>query len=537
MPVIYPFIVNDPGEAAQAKRRISAVTLGHIPPPLKAADTPRNLIRLESLLDEFSNADGLDPKRRKRLQSDIRDEAQALGVEADLGLDQASCPAEALTRIDRFVCDVKESQFGDGLHIYGRAPAAQTQFETGPSIAAERTAVLTALAGGCIAPGPSGSPYRGRNDILPTGRNLFTTDPRAVPSRAAYAQGVTLAEELVRRHLQDEGDWPRGTIVDLWGSATMRTAGEEFAMALHLIGAKPIWDDGSDRVSGVEIVPIALLDRPRIDVTLRVSGLFRDVFPTLSTLFEQALTALRNRDEAADWNPYAGHAPSARVYGPAPGSYGLGMGAALDDYSETGRKQAGAAWLAASSWSLNGAQAQQDPAGIAARVRQADSFVHLQDLPETDLLLAEDYATHEAGFAAAQSVTGGKAALYHLDNTDPNAPTARSLPEEIARVVRGRATQPDWIAGMRRHGFRGAAEIAATLDHMAAFAHLADAVPAHLFDLYYDATLADDEVVAFLQEANPQALDAMRRRFAALLEAGLWQTRRNTIRHAFEKAS
>ena len=537
MPVIYPFIVNDPGEAAQAKRRISAVTLGHIPPPLKAADTPRNLIRLESLLDEFSNADGLDPKRRKRLQSDIRDEAQALGVEADLGLDQASCPAEALTRIDRFVCDVKESQFGDGLHIYGRAPAAQTQFETGPSIAAERTAVLTALAGGCIAPGPSGSPYRGRNDILPTGRNLFTTDPRAVPSRAAYAQGVTLAEELVRRHLQDEGDWPRGTIVDLWGSATMRTAGEEFAMALHLIGAKPIWDDGSDRVSGVEIVPIALLDRPRIDVTLRVSGLFRDVFPTLSTLFEQALTALRNRDEAADWNPYAGHAPSARVYGPAPGSYGLGMGAALDDYSETGRKQAGAAWLAASSWSLNGAQAQQDPAGIAARVRQADSFVHLQDLPETDLLLAEDYATHEAGFAAAQSVTGGKAALYHLDNTDPNAPTARSLPEEIARVVRGRATQPDWIAGMRRHGFRGAAEIAATLDHMAAFAHLADAVPAHLFDLYYDATLADDEVIAFLQEANPQALDAMRRRFAALLEAGLWQTRRNTIRHAFEKAS
>jgi cobaltochelatase CobN len=213
------------------------------------------------------------------------------------------------------------------------------------------------------------------------------------------------------------------------------------------------------------------------------------------------------------------------------------VGAALDDYSDAGRKQAGKAWLAASSWSLNGAQAQQDPEGIATRVRQADSFVHLQDLPETDLLLAEDYATHEAGFAAAQSVTGGKAALYHLDNTDPNTPSARSLPEEIARVVRGRATQPSWIAGMQRHGFRGAAEIAATLDHMAAFAHLADAVPAHLFDQYYDATLANEEVVAFLQEANPQALDAMRNRFAALLDAGIWQTRRNAIRHAFEAAS
>ena len=534
MPVIYPFIVNDPGEAAQAKRRVSAVTLGHIPPPLKAAETPQNLSRLESLLDEFSNADGLDPNRRDRLQADIRDEARALGVEADLGLDQASCPAEALTRIDRFVCDVKESQFGDGLHVYGRATTDQTKFEAGPSIIAERAAVLRALAGGRIEPGPSGSPYRGRSDILPTGRNLFTTDPRSVPTRAAYAQGVTLAEELVRRHLQDEGDWPRGTIVDLWGSATMRTAGEEFAMALHLLGAKPIWDDGSDRVSGVEILPIAMLDRPRIDVTLRVSGLFRDVFPTLTTLFEQAVKALRGRDEAADWNPYAEDRPNAAVYGPAPGSYGLGMGEALDDYTEAGRQAAGAAWLAASSWALNGDAAQHDPEGIAARVRQADSFVHLQDLPETDLLLAEDYATHEGGFAAAQSVTGGKAALYHLDTTNPEAPRARSLPEEIARIVRGRATQPDWIAGMQRHGFRGAAEIAATLDHLAAFAHLAEAVPAHLFDQYYEATLADDAVVAFLQEANPQALEAMRNRFSALLKAGLWQTRRNAIRHTLE---
>jgi cobaltochelatase CobN len=508
--------------------------LGHIPPPLKAAETPQNLSRLESLLDEFSNADGLDPNRRDRLQADIRDEARALGVEADLGLDQASCPAEALTRIDRFVCDVKESQFGDGLHVYGRATTDQTNFEAGPSIAAERAAVLRALAGGRIEPGPSGSPYRGRSDILPTGRNLFTTDPRSVPTRAAYAQGVTLAEELVRRHLQDEGDWPRGTIVDLWGSATMRTAGEEFAMALHLLGAKPIWDDGSDRVSGVEILPIALLDRPRIDVTLRVSGLFRDVFPTLTTLFEQAVKALRGRDEETDWNPYAEDRPNAAVYGPAPGSYGLGMSEPLDDYTEAGRQAAGAAWLAASSWALNGDAAQHDPEGIAARVRQADSFVHLQDLPETDLLLAEDYATHEGGFAAAQSVTGGKAALYHLDTTNPEAPRARSLPEEIARTVRGRATQPDWIAGMQRHGFRGAAEIAATLDHMAAFAHLAEAVPAHLFDQYYDATLANDAVVAFLQEANPQALEAMRNRFSALLKAGLWQTRRNTIRHTLE---
>ncbi|APZ51799.1 cobaltochelatase subunit CobN [Salipiger abyssi] len=530
LPVLYPFIVNDPGEAAQAKRRIGALTLGHIPPPLRRSGTPQRLSRLEALLDEFSNADGLDPKRRDRLQEDIRGEAQALGVERDLGLDRASCPHEAITRIDRFVCDVKDSQFGEGLHVWGRDARPGTGFETGPSTRAERQSLLDALDGRRIAPGPSGSPYRGRSDVLPTGRNLFTTDPRSVPTRAAYAQGGKLAEELIRRHLQDEGDYPRGLVVDLWGSATMRTAGEDFAMALHLLGVRPVWDEGSERVSGIEVLPIAELDRPRIDVTLRVSGLFRDVFPTLSALFAQAVRALAARDEAPDWNPYAGRADLARVYGPAPGSFGLGMGASLEDYSDAARRAAGEAWLAASAWALDGDQAQRDLPGIHARVKQAEGFVHSQDLPETDLLLAADYAGHEAGFAAAQAVAGGDAQLYHLDNTDPDRPRARALPEEIARVVRARAAHPGWIAGMRDHGFRGAAEIAATLDHMAAFAHLSGAVAPHLFDLYYAATLADRDTDRFLQETNPEARAAMLARFRALLDAGLWQTQSNSLR-------
>ena len=529
LPVIYPFIVNDPGEAAQAKRRIGAVTLGHIPPPLRQSGTPERLARLEALLDEFSNADGLDPKRRDRLQEDIRGEAQALGVEDDLGIAEAACPADAITRIDRFVCDIKESQFGDGLHVWGREPVAAGAFETAPSCAAERRALLAALDGRRIAAGPSGSPYRGRADVLPTGRNLYTTDPRAVPTRAAHAQGVKLAEELLRRHLQDEGDWPRGLVVDLWGSATMRTAGEEFAMALHLIGVRPVWDQGSERVSGIDVLPLAELDRPRIDVTLRVSGLFRDVFPTLSAIFAQAVRVLSGRDETADWNPYVTEAAGSRVFGPAPGSYGLGMGTAVDDYGADGRRLAGEAWLKASAWAFDGEKASHDEAGLRARVARADGFVHPQDLAETDLLLAADYATHEAGFAAAQAVTGGQAALYHLDNTDPDRPHVRALSEEIARVVRARAANPAWIAGMRRHGFRGGAEIAATLDHLAAFAHLAGVVPPHLFDLYYAATLGDDDVVGFLDDANPAALAAMRARFAALHEAGLWTTRRNSI--------
>ena len=536
LPVIYPFIVNDPGEAAQAKRRIGAVTLGHLPPPMKASDTPDRFLRLETLLDEFSNADGLDPKRRDRLQDDIRAEAQAIGVEQDLGLDRASCSAEAITRIDRFVCDIKDSQFGEGLHVWGRGAPEGTPYGDGISAQTERAALIDALNGKRIAGGPSGSPYRGRRDVLPTGRNLFTTDPRGVPTRAAHAQGVKLAEELVRRHLQEEGDWPRGLIVDLWGSATMRTAGEEFAMALHLLGVRPVWDKGSERVSGIEVLPITDLDRPRIDVTLRVSGLFRDVFPTLSALFSQAVRALAARDEAPDWNPYAGRAASARVYGPAPGSFGLGMGADIETFTDDARAAAGNAWLSASAYALDGTTATRDDDGIRARVAAADSFVHLQDLPETDVLLASDYAAHEAGFAAAQAVTGGQAALYHLDSTQPDRPRARTLPEEVARVVQARATQPDWLRGMMRHGFRGGAEIAATLDHMAAFAHLAGVVGPHLFDAYHDATLGDPEVAAFLRDANPGAFQAMQDQFAALDAAGLWHTRRNSIRAALEAA-
>jgi len=523
MPVIYPFIVNDPGEAAQAKRRIGAVTIGHVPPPLVQSESGAGLARIEALLDEFSNADGLDPARRDRLQKAIREEARTLGLEAELGLDGAATLVEAITRIDRFVCDVKESQFGDGLHVFGR----------GDQGAAERAGLLVALDGRRVPPGPSGSPFRGRSDVLPTGRNLYAIDPRAVPSRAAHAQGVTLAEELIRRHLQDHGDYPRGLVIDLWGSATMRTAGEEFAMALHLLGAKPLWDMTSERVTGIEILPLALLDRPRIDVTLRVSGLFRDAFPTLPMLFGQAVRALCLRDEPADWNPFAGQASAPRVYGPAPGRYGLGLGDAAEVYTDAARRAAGEAWLAASDHAIDATSdatgAVADPEGLRRRVEGADAFVHLQDLPETDLLLAADYAAHEAGFAAAKALMGGIAALYHLDNRDPLNPAARTLTEEIARVVRARAAQPGWVTGMMRHGFRGGAELAATLDHMGAFAHLSASVPPHLFDLYHDATLGRADVRAFLERENPGALAAMETRFAALQAAGLWQTRRNSI--------
>ncbi|AJE45207.1 cobaltochelatase subunit CobN [Celeribacter indicus] len=525
LPVVYPFIVNDPGEAAQAKRRTGAVTIGHLPPPLAQTKLPEGLGQLEHLLDEYSTADGLDPARRDRLIADIRAEAQGRGVEADLGIPEEASAAEAITRIDRFVCDIKEAQFPEGLHVFGEGACG----------AAERAGLMAALCGRFVTAGPSGSPYRGRADVLPSGRNLYTTDPRAVPSRAAHAQGVKLAEEVLRRHLQDQGDWPKGLVVDLWGSATMRTAGEEFAMALHLAGIRPRWDEDSERVSGFEVIPPPLLGRPRIDVTLRVSGLFRDVFAGLAQMFEAACAALAERDEPAAENPYLDRI--ARVFGPKPGQYGLDMGSAIEEFTAEARLMAGEAWLAASSHAID-AHGAVTPArkALEERLSAADSFVHLQDLPETDLLMAADYAAHEAGFAAAMARMGPtQPALYHVDATRPEAPRARTLAEEVARVLRARAANSDWIGSMMRHGFRGGAEIAATLDHLAAFAHLAGVVEPHLFDLYFEATLGRADLVAFLEAENPQALAALRERFRQLAAAGLWQTRRNSSRTFLEE--
>jgi cobaltochelatase CobN len=540
-PVIYPFIVNNPGEAASAKRRLGAVTIGHITPPISSGHLPPGLHAIERLLDEYSVADGLDPRRRERLANAIVDSARETGLDRDSGLTAAMTPLESVVRLDSFVCDVKNTLVADGLHIFGRVPPHvenDSRIPYDACAAGERAALLAALDGKHVAPGPAGSPWRGRSDVLPTGRNLYTVDTRAVPSRNATEQGKRLAEALLTRHLQDHGDYPRNVMMDLWGSATMRTAGEEFAMALHLMGVTPVWDTTSDRVTGFDVVTLAMLGRPRIDVSLRISGLFRDVFPTLPTLFEQAAAALAARDEPAEENPYR-TSTSPRVFGPAPGDYGIGVVEASTEFTPATAEEAGEAWLAGSAFAYGGAND-----GIAARpaleqrTAATDAFVHPQDLPETDLLSAPDYAAHEGGFAAAaRKLNGAAPTLYHADSANPDDLRMRTLAEEIARVVRGRAANPRWLQGQMRHGFRGAAEIAATLDQMAQFAHLAGAVDSHHFDLYYNATLGDDEVRRFIEQANPEAAEMMRQRFQQMLDASYWVTRRNSVIERIAAAS
>ncbi|WP_428484804.1 cobaltochelatase subunit CobN [Rhodopila sp.] len=555
VPLIYPFIVNNPGEAAQAKRRVAAVTIGHLTPPLTQAGAHGAAAEVENLFDEYAEAQSLDPRRAARLAELIMARAWETGLAAESGVAADEDPQAALIKLNAWLCDIKDMQIGDGLHVFGQAPDAGRCAETARSLSAmtgsqdaaaveclirscaeaELRGLLAALDGRFVPPGPAGAPTRGRIDVLPTGRNLYGIDPRAVPTRTAWEIGRRTAEALLIRHAQDHGDWPKRIVLDIWGSATMRTGGDDLAQAFALLGVRPRWDSGSSRVAGFDILPLAVLNRPRVDVTLRISGLFRDVFPSQIALFDDVVREVAALEEAPEDNPLAASVLSGagdsgrRIFGAAPGAYGIGLSRMLADENWLDRDALGEAYLQATSHAygvgLEGVPAARD---FRARVARADAFVHVQDMPGQDVLDADAFAEHEGGFAAAAAVLGNDPALYHADTTDPDRSRIRTVRQEVARVLRARATNPRWLAGQMRHGFRGAAEIAQTVDNFLAYAALADVTDDRQFDLLFDATIGDETVRTFLTDANPAAARGIAERFDEATRRGLWRTRRNS---------
>jgi cobaltochelatase CobN len=541
LPVIYPFIASNPGEAAQAKRRIAGVTIGHLPPPLTTAGMSGDAHQLELLLDEYAQADGLDRRRRERLAGAIIATAERTGLAREAGVG-ASTASEALRRIDAWLCDLKDLAIKDGQHIYGRAAEGSDDAAWRASAEAERAALLAALDARRIAAGPAGSPARGRRDVLPTGRNLFTADPRTLPTPTAMELGNLAAAEVVRAHLQSHGDMPRAVVIDLWGSATLRTGGEEIAQGLALLGCRPIWEHATGRITGVEVLPVAAIGHPRVDVTWRISGLFRDLFPAQIALIDAAVQTVAARDEDDDENPLAamrrahnakGDADRGarldRIFGTAPGTYGAGIEDMLGHDASTG--VIGMAYLDAASHTYAGTEGQGGPApgAFAQRVASADMLVHVSDDPGRDLLEGAEDAAFVGGFAAAAKMLGRAADLVMLDMTDPQRPRARALSAALARIVRARAINPRFIAGQMRHGPRGAAELAETVDRLFNFAETTDAVDGELFDLVHAAYVDNPDVCAFLLRENPDAAAAIAERFEAARRRGFWHPRRNDI--------
>ncbi|MGV8936860.1 MAG: cobaltochelatase subunit CobN [Allorhizobium sp.] len=748
IPHLYPFIVNDPGEGTQAKRRAAAVIIDHLTPPLTRAESYGPLKDLEALVDEYYQASGGDPRRVVLLKKQILELIADIGLDEDAGIGSDEAEESALQKLDAYLCDLKEMQIRDGLHIFGKAPegrlltdltvalarvprglgeggdrslqraiaadaglsvfvadaavkpgAADHRTSSPPSAlpaispsrgeirhAAERpptnsvskaagsradeagdrvlasganafvlpisalegempgraergissatgnfdpldcvmsdvwegarpdilarvsadpwrtngdtveriellaalfvgadiacppdwpatrtvlgeiecrlkpsitasgpaeiAGLLTGLDGRFVDPGPSGAPTRGRPDVLPTGRNFYSVDSRAVPTPAAYELGKKSAELLIVRYVQDHGDWPSSLGITAWGTSNMRTGGDDIAQALALIGVKPLWDMTSRRVTGYEIVPQAVLGRPRVDVTLRISGFFRDAFPEQIALFDRAVRAVGALDEDPSDNPIAirirgetarlieaGLAePEARkragyrVFGSKPGAYGAGLQALIDEKGWDSRADLAEAYMVWGSYAYGAGEEGKAERGLfEERLRSVQAVVQNQDNREHDLLDSDDYYQFEGGMTAAvEQVSGKRPSVYHNDHSRPEKPVIRSLEEEIGRVVRGRVVNPKWIAGVMRHGYKGAFEIAATVDYMFAFSATTGAVRDHHFEAVYQAFVMDDAVRDFMADKNAPALKELAERLLEAIDRQMWTPRSNS---------
>jgi cobaltochelatase CobN len=536
LPVIYPFIVSNPGEAAQAKRRIAAVTLGHLPPPLTDAGLDDHQQELERLVDEYAQADGLDRRRRDRLARLIVETAAKTGLASEAGVAKTDASDEALRRIDAWLCDLKDFAVKDGLHVYGRSVDGEADPLRLQSATNEKAALLAAIDGRHVAAGPAGAPARGRTDVLPTGRNLFTADPRTMPTPTAFDLGKAAADEIVVSYMQGHGDWPRALVIDLWGSASLRTGGEEIAQGLALMGCRPQWDAATGRVTGIEVLPPATLGRPRVDVTWRISGLFRDMFPTQIALIDAAARAVAQRDEDDSENPLAAATRAAgqvepRIFGSSPGTYGAGLEAMLASGEWGRREELGRAYLEAASHAYGGADGEGSaaPGAFAGRIAEADLLVHTGDDPGRDILEGSADVAFIGGFSAAVAALGKSADVIVLDTTDPARPRPRSVSEAVTRVVRARAVNRRFIEGQMRHGPRGASEFAETVDRLIGFAETTQAIAGDLIGAVHDAYLGDEAVRAFLLAENPQAARLIAERFRSARQRGLWHPLRNSV--------
>lgn len=624
LPLIYPFLVNDPGEGTQAKRRAHATLVDHLIPPMARAESYGDIARLEQLLDEHANISALDPAKLPAIRQQIWTLMRAAEMDHDLGLterpDEESFD-DMLLHVDGWLCEIKDVQIRDGLHVLGQAPAGEAELdlvlamlrarqlwggersvpglrealgldesgtearervdaveglarelvsalqasnwspdavdgiadnaevrrvlrfaatEVVPRLrqtGAEIERVLHALDGGFIPAGPSGSPLRGLINVLPTGRNFYSVDPKAVPSRLAWETGQAMAESLLDRYKADHGEYPRSVGLSVWGTSAMRTSGDDIAEVLALLGVRPVWDEASRRVTTLEVVPLAELGRPRIDVTVRISGFFRDAFPHVLALLDDAVRLVADLDEPAESNYVRAHADAdlaehgdrrratTRIFGSKPGTYGAGLLQLIDSKSwrtDDDLAQVYTTWGGyAYGRDLDGAPAAEDMRGAYRRIAVAAKNT---DTREHDIADSDDYFQFHGGMVATvRALTGRNPEAYIGDSTRPDAVRTRTLSEETARVFRARVVNPRWLEAMRRHGYKGAFEMAATVDYLFGYDATTDVVADWMYEKLSESYVFDDVNRKFMEQSNPWALHGIAERLLEAAERKLWE--------------
>ena len=623
LPLVYPFLVNDPGEGTQAKRRAHATLIDHLIPPMARAESYGDIARLEQLLDEHANIAALDPGKLPAIRQQIWTLMRAAKMDHDLGL--AERPEddsfdEMILHVDGWLCEIKDVQIRDGLHILGQAPEGEPQVDlvlailrarqlfggdssvpglrqalglaedgtdargavddaeelaralveglqaTGwdpgqvdqltdnPAVAtvlkfaatevvprlagtsSEIDQVLRALDGRFIAAGPSGSPLRGLVNVLPTGRNFYSVDPKAVPSRLAWETGVGLAESLLERYRADYGHWPQSVGLSVWGTSAMRTSGDDIAEVLALLGVRPVWDDASRRVVDLEAMSPDELNRPRVDVTVRISGFFRDAFPHVVTMLDDAVQLVAALDEPAEQNYVRAHAQAdlddhgnrrratTRIFGSKPGTYGAGLLQLIDSRNwrdDADLAEVYTAWGGfAYGRGLDGAPATDD---MNRQYRRIAVAAKNTDTREHDIADSDDYFQYHGGMiATVRALTGQAPAAYIGDNTRPDAVRTRTLSEETTRVFRARVVNPRWMSAMRRHGYKGAFEMAATVDYLFGYDATAGVMADWMYEQLTEKYVLDDDNRTFMEQSNPWALHGIAERLLEAAGRGMW---------------
>ncbi len=634
LPLIYPFLVNDPGEGTQAKRRAHATLVDHLIPPMARAESYGDISRLEQLLDEHANISTLDPAKLPAIRQQIWTLMRAAEMDHDLGLTER--PDEdvfddMLLHVDGWLCEIKDVQIRDGLHVLGQAPAGETELDlvlamlrarqlwggernvpglrealglnesgaevrgrvdaveaqarellaalqaadwsvdavdgvvdtlnasaTDPTFAAVRTVlrfaatevvprlrqtgieidrILHALNGGFIPAGPSGSPLRGLINVLPTGRNFYSVDPKAVPSRLAWETGQAMADSLLDRYRADHGEYPRSVGLSVWGTSAMRTSGDDIAEVLALLGVRPVWDEASRRVTTLEVISLAELGRPRIDVTVRISGFFRDAFPHVLALLDDAVGLVADLDEPAESNYVRAHAQhdlaehgdkrraTTRIFGSKPGTYGAGLLQLIDSKSwrtDNDLAQVYTAWGGfAYGRDLDGASAADDMRTAYRRITVAAKNT---DTREHDIADSDDYFQYHGGMiATVRALTGKNPEAYIGDSTRPEAVRTRTLSEETSRVFRARVVNPRWLEAMRRHGYKGAFEMAATVDYLFGYDATTNVVADWMYEKLAESYVFDDVNRKFMEQSNPWALHGIAERLLEAAQRELWE--------------
>ncbi|MFN2539083.1 MAG: cobaltochelatase subunit CobN [Mycobacteriales bacterium] len=610
LPLVYPFLVNDPGEGTQAKRRAHATLVDHLVPPMARADSYGDMARLEQLLDEHSNIAAMDPAKLPAIRAQIWTLIQAAKLDHDLGLDDRPHDTEFddfLLHVDGWLCEVKDVQIRDGLHVLGEAPtgqaralmvlailrsrqiwsgkqslpglrqalgldtedlAATDRFEElalglvtdleehdwDPSRIAHLTqeptvaeilrfacdeviprlagtsqeidAVLHALDGGYVPAGPSGSPLRGLVNVLPTGRNFYSVDPQAVPSKLAWETGQAMADSLLERYRQDHGEWPASVGLSAWGTSAMRTSGDDIAEVLALLGIRPVWDDASRRVTALEPISREELGRPRIDVTVRISGFFRDAFPHVVAMLDDAVKLAAQQGEPDNFVKLHADADghTTRVFGSKPGAYGAGVLPLLEAGNWRDDKDLAEVYAVWGGYAygrgVDGVPAREQMESTYKRISVAAKNV---DTVEHDLLDSSDYFEYHGGMVAmARALTGRAPEAYIGDSTSPDRIRTRTLTEETSRIFRARVVNPKWVEAMRRHGYKGAFELAATVDYLFGYDATTGVVTDHMYETVAQTYVLDEVNRAFLEKSNPWALHGMTGKLLEAHDRGLW---------------